>query len=37
MTNFCQVQKNTDIYPINFTQPKEIFALSLHYNGTESF
>ena len=24
-------------YPINFTQPKKIFVLSLHYNGSNSF
>ena len=24
-------------YPINFTQPKNIFVLSLHYNGSNSF
>ena len=25
------------IYPINFTQPNKRFALSLHYNGSNSF
>ena len=25
------------IYPINFTQPNKKFALSLHYNGSNSF
>ena len=24
-------------YPINFTQPRKIFVLSLHYNGSNSF
>ena len=24
-------------YPINFTQPKKRFALSLHYNGSNFF
>ena len=24
-------------YPINFTQPKKRFVLSLHYNGSNSF